>query len=158
MDGTLPAGLLCAVAGMMLGFAPIRQIVIGTLLLALIAIAASRVAVQVVPEWVALGGCWVGLLACALGVYRPTLPSMAIGLAAQAGFWTGVVAATTVDPNRSLLAVPAVLSCIPAAWLVRKGYRIIPYVVTSWLLAVAMIAAVLPLVVAHPGYVPDHMQ
>lgn len=160
MGTALPAGLLCAVAGMMLAFMPPRVGLLGALLLILFAGIALEIPAHQQAVGVVLGGCWGSLVACALCVFWPRRLSVPLVcfLVANAGLWSGLALATNADGASSLLPIFALLIGLPAALAIRKGYGIVPRVVTSWLLAVAMIAAVLPLVVEHPGYVADHME
>lgn len=160
MDTALPVGLLCAVAGMMLAFIPSRSGLLGGLLLVLFAAGGIEIPARPQVVGVVLGGCWASLVVCALCVFWPRRLSIPLVyfLAANAGIWSGLALATNADGASSLLPVAALLIGLPASLAVHKGYQIAPRVVTSWLLAVAMIAAILPLVVKHPGYVADHME
>jgi len=50
------------------------------------------------------------------------------------------------------------LSLFPAAWIADRRVLIALRVVASWLIAVAMLGALLQLLPVTPGYVPDHME
>ncbi|HEV7446690.1 MAG TPA: hypothetical protein VGO18_29245 [Steroidobacteraceae bacterium] len=55
-------------------------------------------------------------------------------------------------------AAGAVLALLPAAWIADRRLLIALRVVASWLIAVAMLGAMLQLVPVTPGYMPDHME
>lgn len=156
----LPAALLCAVAGMMLAFLTPRQAAFGVLTLIAVAVLAGTIPLPAAFAEIALAGCWASLLACALCVFWPGVPAswMVLAIAANAGLWAGLVTATEAKPGDLWRALAAVLLVIPAAWAVRRGYAVAPKVVTSWLVAVAVIAAFLPIVTVHPGYLDDHRE
>jgi hypothetical protein len=48
--------------------------------------------------------------------------------------------------------------CIPGAWLAAHPARIALKVAASWLIAVSVLAAAIPLTTPTPGYVQDHME
>jgi hypothetical protein len=50
------------------------------------------------------------------------------------------------------------LALLPAAWIANRRVLIALRVVASWLIAVAMLGALLQLLPVTPGYVPDHME
>lgn len=56
-----------------------------------------------------------------------------------------------------LRALPCVLVVLPAAWVVGRRQRIAIKVLSSWLIAVAVLAATLQFLPMTPGYLPDHM-
>lgn len=75
---------------------------------------------------------------------------------ANAGVWAGLVVAIEPVPV-ALAPVLAVLFIgFPARLCLARGWTIALRVVTSWLLAVAMLVGAIPHLVIHPGYVPDH--
>jgi hypothetical protein len=51
-----------------------------------------------------------------------------------------------------------VLVLLPAAWIVRSGAPIVLKVISSWLIAIAMLAATLAWLPVTPGYMPDHLE
>jgi hypothetical protein len=55
------------------------------------------------------------------------------------------------------LGAPAILALAPGRWLVRRKASIVLRVAASWLMAIAGLEALLPLV-STPGYRPDHME
>ena len=63
--------------------------------------------------------------------------------------------------------LPAVLLCgafglllalLPAAWIANRRVLIALRVAASWLIAVAMLGALLQFLPVTPGYLPDHME
>jgi hypothetical protein len=63
--------------------------------------------------------------------------------------------------------LPAVLLCaaaglvlarLPAAWIVDRRVLIALRIVASWLIAVAMLGALLQFLPVTPGYMADHME
>ena len=55
------------------------------------------------------------------------------------------------------MALPWVLVTVPAAWLIAHGRGIAVKIVSSWLIAIALLSAALPLT-PTPGYEPDHLE
>lgn len=153
----LPAALLCAALGLLLAFAPRRGVVGAVLALMAAALAASFVPV---PErWVeaAFIGCWASVILLAASVHLPRVPApLAWAAAIDAGLWAGFIIAAEGARADLARALPAVLIVLPARWMAGRGWRIPVKVVASWLIAVSLLAALLP-TAATPGYVPDHM-
>ena len=83
----LPAALLCAALGLLLGFAPRRLIVPALVLLAGAAVAASALPVRGRAIEIAFAGCWASVMLVALGVHLPRgVPAwLALLAAANAG-------------------------------------------------------------------------
>lgn len=78
-------------------------------------------------------------------------------LCANTGIWTGAVISVAGRKADLLAALPCTLTLLPGAWAVRRGSPIAVKVVSSWLLAVAILAATLQFLPVTPGYLPDHM-
>ena len=104
-------------------------------------------------------GCWASTVAAAAMVHFPQWlrgpAPLLFGL--NAGSWAGAtvaVAGTTLDLAKASLWLALVL---PGAWLVATQRSVAVKVVSSWLIAIALLAAVLP-IVPTPGYAPDHME
>jgi hypothetical protein len=156
MNIALPAALLSAAAGLALGFAP-RRARTWSLALLLVAALASALT-RTPPGWAQalLVAAAVSTAACAAAVHLPhgVGPRLAAALALNSGFWIGLLTAT----ERGLLtiALPWALLAAPAAWLVSGGRGVVVKVGAGWLIAVALLAAALPLV-STPGYAPDHI-
>ena len=156
----MPAALLCAALGLMLGFVPRRIAMIGIGLLVVVALLASRVPLPSTMTEGAFLACWGSAVAIAACVYLPwQIPnSLTLTLAATAGVCAGLVITTEGSTADLAEALPAVLIVLPSALAVRMGHCVAPRVVASWLIAVSLLAAIIPLATVHPGYVPDHME
>ena len=156
--GALPAAMAIAGLALMLGFAT-RRTIAAALVLAGACLATASFAP--VPDlWVEaiFLGCWASVAVSALCTYlpRPVAPSVACLLASFAGMSAGLAIAAEGRPTDVALPILAALLVVPAQLAVAKGYAVAPRIVASWLIAVAVLAAILPHVVTHPGYVPDH--
>lgn len=55
-------------------------------------------------------------------------------------------------------AAGLLLARLPAAWIVDRRVLIALRMVASWLIAVAMLGALLQFLPVTPGYMPDHME
>jgi hypothetical protein len=55
-------------------------------------------------------------------------------------------------------AAGLLLAGLPAVWIVDRRVLIAVRVVASWLIAVAMLGALLQFLPVTPGYMPDHME
>lgn len=156
---TLPAALLCAALGLLLAFAPRRAVLPAVVALAVAAIAASLVPLPARWIEIAFAGCWISIIVLAAGVHLPRgIPAIVAVLAAiNAGLWSGFVIAGEGALASLPRALPAVALLLPARWMVARGWPIPVKIVSSWLIAVALLAALLPTAATTPGYVPDHM-
>ena len=106
---------------------------------------------------VAFAGCWISIILLAAAVHlRPVPPWLAFAAALDAGLWAGAVIKAEGTGTQLLEALPCVLIALPAHLVRQRGWGIAIKVVSSWLIAVALLAALLPTTVT-PGYVPDHM-
>ena len=156
--GALPPALLCAALGFALAFGPRRILAPALLLMVAAAIAASFLPTPVSWQDGVFLGCWVSVVLAALSVHLPrgVGPRLALALALNSGFWAGSVIAAAGSRLDLLKSLPVALICLPGTWLVstRKGLAI--KVAASWLIAVSILAAALPLT-PTPGYKPDHM-
>lgn len=156
--GALPPALLCAALGLALAFAPRRAW--GPSLVVL-AVTATSVAIAPVPHGWLEGvflGCWMSVAASAATVYRDALsPRAAFALSLNAGFWSGAVVALAGSRLDLLMALPSALVLLPAALIVGRRAAIVVKVVSSWLIAVAVLAATLQFLPVTPGYMPDHL-
>ena len=159
--GALPPALLMAALGFALAFAP-RTLWSR----AVLAAAATAGAVWALLqggrgarfEEFAFLGLWVSLALTAAMVHLPRGPSpaLALGAGANAGLWAGAVVAVAGKPVDLLIALPCTLAAFAARPLIARGLGIGVKVAASWLIAVAILAALLPLT-PTPGYKPDHM-
>ncbi len=157
--GVVPPALLFAALACMLAFAP-RAFRLPALVAALVA--GFLVAQAPLPaRWVegVFLGCWASTVGTAalvhfprrLNGWRPT----ALGL--NAGAWAGATVAIAGTTRDLALAAPWLALVAPGALLVARGNGVAVKVVSSWLIAIALLAAVLP-IVPTPGYAPDHME
>jgi hypothetical protein len=130
--------------------------------LALVAVATlvSRLLPPDISTEILFLGCWGSVVASAAAVHLPNgLPGLgALAVAANAGFWSGAVVAVAGSESDLLWALPAALAVAPAVWLIRSRAAIVVKVVSSWLMAVALLAATLQLLPVTPGYMPDHLE
>ena len=109
-------------------------------------------------EFVFLASWAVVIVACAsVHLRRGLLPRMAIALALIGGALAGGLVALAGSPNDLVVALPCTFLAFPAAWLVASGRGIAVKIVSSWLIAIALLSAALPLT-PTPGYEPDHME
>jgi len=104
-------------------------------------------------------GCWMSLAATAMLVHLPcgVRPRGALALSINAGLWSGAVialAGSPLDLYKALLCVPVLL---PAVALTVGRAPIVAKVISSWLIAVAVLAATLQCLPVTPGYMPDHL-
>ena len=109
-------------------------------------------------EWIFLG-CWLSVILIAILIYLPkgTPLALAIAAAGDAGAWAGLVVSaegTRVDLVR---AAPLLVLVLPGIALRNRRLGVFIKIVASWLIAVSILAALLPLT-PTPGYVPDHME
>lgn len=157
--GVWPPALLCAALGLALGFAPVRVRLPALLVLVGVAVAASRLTFPTAWHEAIFAGCWISVVLAALAVHRREMASLlpAVALAANTGLWAGSVVAIAGTDRDLAQALPVALLAFPAAWLVGHRGGIAVKVAASWLVAVAILVAALPMV-ATPGYVPDHME
>jgi hypothetical protein len=104
--------------------------------------------------------CWMSVAASAAAVHMPRgLGSRGVlVLSLNGGFWSGGVIAAAGSRLDLLEALPCVLVLLPAAWIVRSGAAIVIEVISSWLMAIAMLTATLALLPVTPGYMPDHLE
>lgn len=156
--GLIAAGLLLTVLTFALAFVP-RKVAVGSAVAAALA-ALVAAGIAAVPPEIAFSGCWASLLIAASSVYWPRIARgsswLCAAFAANAGLWAGLVVATEEPPLAVVKVLPVLLLGIPAACCVARGWAIAPRIVTSWLVAVAILTGAIPLLVVHPGYKPDH--
>ena len=154
----IAAGLLLGVLSFALAFLPRQTALIAAAVAALAAVAAH--AVGGVTDTAAFAGCWISLILAALAVYWPQPLAghrwATFALALNAGVWAGLVEASEGLATPLPRALLALLLGLPAAWCIARGWTIVPRVVTSWFLAAALLTATIPMLIVHPGYVPDH--
>lgn len=157
--GALPAALLCVVLGLALGYAPRRALVPAFAALAAAAGLTALAPVDPDHRELVFAGCWIGLIVTALLVHLPQgLPTgVAIAAAVNAGVWSSAVIAIEGQPVALATALPWALLAIPAGSIVAKGWGIAIKIMSSWLIAVALLSLFLP-TANTPGYTRDHME
>ncbi len=159
MGGSVAAGLLLAVVAFALAFVG-RRIAAGGIVACVLACGVTILLVRVpAPGWV-FAGCWVSLIATALLVYFPQplrrWPRLALPLAINGGIWAPLVVATQAGATDTLPILATLVLVVPASMGVTRGWALAVRIVTSWLLAVALLVGAIPYLVVHPGYVADH--
>ena len=126
-------------------------------------VTATSLAIAPVPrgwlDWVFLG-CWLSVAVSAAIVHLPggLRPRWALAASLNAGFWSGAVIALSGSRLDLLKALLCVLVLLPAALVVSWRAPIAVKVVSSWLIAVAVLAATLQFLPVIPGYMPDHLE
>lgn len=156
--GLLPPALLFAALAFALAFAPRAGRAAAIVAALAVAIAVSQLplpAASIEPIFLA---CWVSVVVTAATIHRPAGRWLAIGLGVNAGVWAGATVAVAGTALDLATATTLLLLVVPAAGLVGSARGIAVKVAGSWLIAVALLAAVLPFVVTTPGYAPDHME
>lgn len=105
-------------------------------------------------------GCWISVIGSAAAVHLPRafLVRAVLPLSLNAGCWSGALVAIAGTPFDLLKALPCVLVLAPAAWIIEWRKPIVIKVVSSWLIAVAALAATLQCLPVTPGYMPDHIE
>ncbi len=157
----IAAGLLLACLAFALAFVP-RRTAMAACGAAAAAVVATYFLLAIPPVELAFTGCWISLAISALSVYWPAAAQsrcwLCLFFAANAGIWAGLVIKTESPPTALLPVIAVLLLIIPARYSVGRGWAIAPRVVTSWLLAVALLVGAIPHLIVHPGYVPDHRE
>ena len=156
--GTLPAALIFAALGFALSFAPRRVRAPALLVAASAAVVLAQVPIDGSHAEYIYFACWVSVVIAAASVHLlgGLLERAAMILALGCGAAAGAVIGLTGNLLDLAAAASAALVIVPAGWLVGRGSAIAVKVVSSWLIAIAMLAAALPLT-PTPGYAPDHM-
>lgn len=159
--GVLPPGLLFTALGLALALAP-RSAHVPSLM-TLGATVAALAFVPVPQSWLegVFLACWTSVAATAAVVHLSRGLSLygALALSLNAGVWSSAVVALSGSRLDLLKALPCVLIFLPASWTVAKRTSSIPIkVVSSWVIAVAVLAATLQFLPVTPGYLPDHME
>jgi hypothetical protein len=158
--GVVPPALLLVALGLALAFAP-RKAWAPSLLTLLATLAAFTFLPmpQGWLEWIFLG-CWISVIVTAASVHLVgglnTYTALALSL--NAGVWTSAVVSVSGSRLDLLKALPCVLIFLPASWLVGRHASIAVKVASSWVIAIAILAATLQLLPVTPGYLPDHME
>ena len=156
----MPPSLLFGALGLALAFAPRRAWAPS-----LVATGMTMSALALVPiprSWLeyAFLACWISVATTAAMVHLPQGTSFtgAIALSVNAGVWATAVVKLAGAPVDLFEALPWVLLFLPAAWMVTKYGTVAPKVLSSWVIAVAVLAGALQLLSVIPGYMPDHIE
>lgn len=158
-SAALPAALLFATLGLTLAFAPRRIRVPGLAATTIGAAIVSLLGLPIVMQDTAFVGCWASLIVTAACVHLRGGPGprAVLALSGNAGLWAGAVIAATGSPFDLLRALPGALIILPAA-IIHRHAPIALKIASSWLIAVAMLAASLNFLPVTPGYLPDHLE
>jgi hypothetical protein len=143
--------------GLMLGSQSAKNALAAVLLAGGLAVLFSFVAIPVGGE-AAIIACCLTTMIVSLAVYWPRMlpPSAVIFAALVTGITAGLALGAAAPPSSAYPAIIGLTTALPASIADRNKFGIASRVVASWLVAVAVLAAVLPYVIAHPGYIPDH--
>ena len=158
--GATPPALLFAALGLSLAFAP-SEARVPSLLSTLLTLGALLV-LPVPRGWLEGGylACWVSVIATAASVHlaHGLSTRAAIVLSVNAGIWANAATCLSGSPLALAEALPWVLTLWPASWLMSRYGAIPVKVASSWLVAIAALAAVLQFLPVTPGYLPDHLE
>jgi hypothetical protein len=158
--GVVPPALLFAALGLALAFGP--RSARATSLLALFATLAVCSFLPIPEAWVegVVLGFWISVIVTAASVHlaRALSRRAMLALSFNAGVWGSTVVSLSGSRLDLLKALPCVLLLLPAAWVMGRYTSIPVKVVSSWVIAVAVLAAALQLLPVTPGYLPDHLE
>ena len=158
--GVLPPALLFAALGLALAFVPRTAWVPSLITLAITLVAVSFIPIpRRAVEGVFLA-CWISVAGTAASVHLSRSVPLygALALSLNAGIWASAVTTLSASRLDLLAALAWVLLFLPASWFVTRGSLIPVKVASSWVIAIAVLAATLQLLPVTPGYLPDHME
>lgn len=157
--GAFPPAILCMALGLALASAERKFWLLGVVGVGVVG--GVGTCIQLPAGWTdaVFLGCWSSTVLNALRVHvaRPWGPASTVLLCSNTGIWTGAVISVASRKSDLLLALPCTLALLPASWAIRHGGSIAVKIVSSWLIAVAILAATLQFLPVTPGYLPDHM-
>ena len=157
--GALPPALLSAALGLALAYAPPRARAAAMFVIWIVAPLAALLTLA--PRWeeAVFLACWAGVILAAASVHLPRglTTRLALGLALAIAVLAGAVTGAAGSLPTLLMALPWALVTVPAAWLIAHGRGIAVKIVSSWLIAIALLSAALPLT-PTPGYESDHLE
>ena len=160
-DMLVPAAMLSATLGLALGLASKRSIggVCAAIMLAA-ALSAGLTSLRPLQPDRLVTLILIEIMMVSIAVFVPRLFGFTILCAASivVGVTVGLAVSTAQPSGFEYAVALPVLLFIPAWWAVRRGFAVAARIVMSWILAATLLAAVLPHIVAHPGYVPDHRE
>jgi hypothetical protein len=144
----LPPSLLFAAMGLALSFAPVKVRMPAIAIVVVLSLVTQLYPFVADFEEPIFLACWFCVIITAASVHLPT------GIGALMAFSLAfAIAGTQLDLAMSL---PWILLVVPGGWLVSRGRSIIIKIFASWLIAIGLLAAALPLT-PTPGYVGDHL-
>lgn len=157
--GIPPVALLCVALGLLLAF--LHR---STFLTSLAAFAAGAITtasfLSVDSGWLPnpVIGCSItaGLTALCVHLPRNATAAAALPLSGISGVWFGLLA-EQMATSQALGPLLLIALALPGEWLVARGWAIVLKILSGWLMAIAILAAALPMITT-PGYVPDHME
>ena len=158
--GIAAAMLLCAAFGVALAFAPRR---VWAACFPMVALAATCGFALELPRE-AIGAVflcgWLSVIACAATVHLPRgwSPRLAMALAIDAGLCSGAMLSFEGRWYHLPASWLCMLALVPALLAVRWRVPVAAKVMSSWLIAIAVLAATLPYLPVTPGYLPDHLE
>jgi hypothetical protein len=157
--GILPPAILCTALGLALASAKRRSKVMGLVILATIATMTAFVPVPSSLTDAAFLGCWISTVinSSSVHVQQKYRENFVLVLALNTGIWAGAVISLSAPKVDLAAALPWTLCMFPAGWMLRRNQSIALKVVSSWLIAVAFLAATLQFLSVTPGYRPDHL-
>jgi hypothetical protein len=158
--GVLPPALLFIALGLALGFAPRRARLPSVLALLMTLAAFTLVPAAPGLADAVFAGCWISVIATAASVHlKRGLPLWAaVAFSVNVGVWAGAVVSVSGSQLDLLKALPCVSILLPASLLVARHASIPVKVASSWVIAIAALAATLQLLPVTPGYLPDHLE
>jgi hypothetical protein len=160
-DGAFPPALLFAAAGLALAFT--RRTERAASLLALAASAAAASFMPIPRSWLegVYLALWTSVITTAASVHFAAAlgrRSVALALSLNAGYWAGAVVHLSGSRAELLSALPCALIAFPASFIISRHSSVPVKVVSSWIIAVAVLVAALQLLAVTPGYLPDHLE
>lgn len=157
--GVVPPALLFVALACALSFAPRDRRWLAIIAAFVAACGASWLPLPTRWIEVIFLGVWASVVVAAAMVHLPRRPVNAVwlALALNCGLWAGASIAIAGNSLNLAEALPWLALVVPGAWLVTSNRAVAVKVVSSWLITIAILAAVLP-IVTTPGYAPDHME
>jgi hypothetical protein len=157
--GILPFLMICAAFGFAFYATPNREAWRAAAILAV-----SALVVQFLVSPVGIGDKVLFLGLWTVTASLAALVHLREGLRGGAGMIVALLAGTclgmTVKTGEAwhlLLALPVALLFLPSSWLRSLGYGVAIKVMSSWLIAISLLAAMVSLT-PTPGYQQDHME
>jgi hypothetical protein len=158
--GIAPLALLFAALGLALAFSP-RSVWSASLLVLLLTLTVIT-CLPMPRAWVEgiYLGCWISVMLTAgsLQLFRGVAAGAALILSINAGAWAGAIARISGSRSGLLETLPFVLIAWPGSWVAGRYGPIPLKVVSSWIIAIAVLSGMLQFLPVTPGYLPDHLE